>query len=143
MTADAKALGITRLCQIGVLVHNLERATAFYRDVPTSSARASYRSSIAGASASDSTDAKTRNSSIPVQSSISRSLIFRPRASACSMPVSPSLSHPKSSRSCPDHDLRISCFPRLRRQRHVTPERSPTQNETLRQRGASQHEESL
>jgi methylmalonyl-CoA/ethylmalonyl-CoA epimerase len=33
MTADVKAVGITRLGQIAIPVHNVERATAFYRDV--------------------------------------------------------------------------------------------------------------
>ncbi|MGB9068473.1 MAG: VOC family protein [Candidatus Acidiferrales bacterium] len=33
MAADLKAVGITRLGQIAVAVHNVERATAFYRDV--------------------------------------------------------------------------------------------------------------
>jgi len=33
MAADARKLGITRLGQIAVPVHDVERATAFYRDV--------------------------------------------------------------------------------------------------------------
>jgi methylmalonyl-CoA/ethylmalonyl-CoA epimerase len=33
MTADVKAVGITRLGQIGIPVHDVERATTFYRNV--------------------------------------------------------------------------------------------------------------
>jgi len=33
MSADAKGLGIRRLGQVAVPVHDVERATAFYRDV--------------------------------------------------------------------------------------------------------------
>ena len=104
MTADERAVGTIQPGQIAVPVHNVERATAFYRDV----LGLRY---LCGAGQLSFFDCggirimldrpENKEFDHPSASLIFRCLMSRPCTSACSTPVPPLLSRPKSSRPCP------------------------------------------
>ena len=104
MTADERAVGTIQPGQIAVPVHNVERATAFYRDV----LGLRY---LCGAGQLSFFDCggirimldrpENKEFDHPSPSFIFRSPMSRPCTSACSTPVPPLLSRPKSSRPCP------------------------------------------
>ena len=104
MTADERAVGTIQPGQIAVPVHNVERATAFYRDV----LGLRY---LCGAGQLSFFDCggirimldrpENKEFDHPSASLIFRFLMSRPCTSACSTPVPPLLSRPKSSRPCP------------------------------------------